>query len=278
MKIIVALVIFGACIFSTISAQTTTSALTIDSGCNVKIQQFRDCDKKIWDQRQSERENIDSDLSDCFETSGCPVAGPLLAEIGRGRCYKDVKAVQHGKIKICVQTKIQGLTLPQDNQTDEEHRGKRRSIINKLVNESCSKARNPASAELSIRACFAKVRNESRLTPDQAKQRFDSNCKAKAQCDAILDANCKTQLDAAEKAFCECRQQVHDSESETDRVVLFASTPSCAGITAPEGFWSTYGQKQKSCDNSGGKDYCKLGFDAWKADQKAKKSNKQGGH
>jgi len=270
MKTIVALIIFGACIFSTISA------ITVDAGCNAKIQQFRDCNQKIRDRRESEQQTKEQAMKACFTSSGCTTPGGEGGQRDpkKEQCFKDVELTLKTKIETCVQGKIQGLAMPHDNKPQEEHRGDRGGQGgprgghgDQGLQQACS---NNAGNVAKVKACIQSARGPP-STPDQERARFDDNCKARAQCDTILDANCKSSLDAAKQAVCQCGQQVQADASA--RATVFTSTPSCQGVTAPKPRQGGQGG-QKSCDDSGRKDYCKLGFDAWQADKKSK----QGGH
>jgi len=268
---IIAIVIFGACIFS------MTSAITVDASCNAKIQQFRDCNQKIRDQRESEAKTKEDAMKACFTSSGCtPPGEDGKRDPKKEQCFKDVEAALKAKVETCVQSKIQGITFPQDK-PGEEHRGGPRGGArgghgDKGLEQACS---NNAGNVAKVKACLQTARGPP-STPDQQKQHFDSNCKSRAQCDAILDDKCKTQLDAAKQAVCQCGQQVNADASA--RATLFGSTPSCQGVQAPQPRpgGGGGGQQPKSCDDSGKKDYCKLGFDAWQADKKSHQGG-QGG-
>jgi len=263
---IIAMVIFGASILSTISA------ITIDAGCNAKIQQFRDCNQKIRDQRESEQKTKEDAMKACFTSNGCTAPGQGgQMDPKKEQCFKDVEANLKTKVETCVQGKIQGLVFPQDSKPQGEHRGgggARGGHGDQGLQQACS---NNAGNVAKVKACIQAARGPQ-STPDQDKTRFDSNCKSRGQCDAILDAKCKSSLDAAKQAVCECGQQIHADASA--RAAVFTSTPSCQGMSAPKPRQGGP-QQQKSCDESGKKDYCKLGFDAWQADKKSKQG---GGH
>jgi hypothetical protein len=263
MKMFVAIVI--ACIFS------MTTAITIDAGCNAKIQQFRDCNQKIRDQRESEQKTKEQAMKACFTSNSCSPPGEGgQRDPKKEQCFKDVELNLKTKVETCVKGKIQGLVFPQDNKPHEEHRGgPRGGHGDKGLEQACN---NNAGNVAKVKTCIQSARGPQ-STPDQERLRFDSNCKARTQCDAILDANCKSSLEAAKQAVCQCGQQIH--ADATSRAAVFSSTPSCQGISAPTPRQGGQGGQQKSCDDSGKKDYCKLGFEAWQADKKSKQG---GGH
>jgi len=270
MKTIVAIAIFGACIFG------MTSALQIDASCNAKIQQFRDCGEKSRAQRETESKTRDQAIEACYKTSGC--TAPVREEKQdpdrqkKEACQKDIQVALKAKVQTCVQGKIQGLTFPQDEKRREEgHRGSRGGHDDKGIQKACG---TNTAAVATVKACIKSASPPS--GPDQQKARFDQNCKARAQCDAILDVKCKSQLDEAKKALCECGQQAHADASA--QATLRATTPSCAGLPAPKPRQGGQPEKQRSCDESGKVDYCKEGFDKFQADRKAQEAARGGKH
>lgn len=267
MKTIVAIAIFGACLFG-----MTSAIITVDANCNTKIQQYRDCGQKMRDQRESEAKAREDAEKSCFTSNGCTAPGQGQGgndpdRQKREQCNKDVEVALKAQVQTCVQGKVSGLTFPNDGGKREEHRrGGGRGGADKMIQQACG---SNAAAVPAVKACLQKARPQS--TPDQERARFNDNCKAKAQCDAILNGGpCKAQLDQARTALCQCGQQVEGSKAS-----IRTSTPSCAGLPAPQQRPGGQGGQQRSCDNSGKPDYCQLGFDKFQADRQA---NRQGGN
>jgi len=276
MKTIVAITIFGACIISMISA------INVDANCNAKIQQFKDCHEKIRDQRQNEAKTRDAAIEGCYKASGCtaPPRDQKPNDPDRQKkeaCMKDMMIALKAQVQTCVQGKVSGLTLPSDSNRDRkegDNRGFKGGHGDKGIQQACG---TNTGAVATVKACIKKAFTNAQSGQDQEKTRFDNNCKSKAQCDAIL-GSCKVQLDAAKKAVCECGQQVHGDAAA--RAKVKAATPSCAGVADPkqrQGGPPKSG-KQRSCDDDSGKtDYCKEGYEKFKADRQAKGGQKRPG-
>jgi len=262
---IVAIAIFGACILG-----SNAAGLTVDATCNTKIQAFRDCHVKISEGRKAEAKTRDDAIQACYKTSGCTpaVEAPSADRQKFEACMKDTMTALGTQVKTCVQGKVTGLTVPDAKHDGGEHRGFGRHG-DKEITKACG---TNTAAVATVKTCIQQAHTNGQSGPDQEKARFDNNCKAKADCDTGLGADCKTKLDGIEQAMCECSQAAH-SNLETVR----SSTPSCASLPAPKGgAKGGQGGKQRSCDGSAKKDYCQLGYDAFQADKKAN-AGKRGG-
>jgi len=268
MKTVVALAIFGACIFG------MTSAVTIDAACNGKIQAFKDCHSKIRDQHINDAKQKEAAVDACYTASSCtpPGQGAKPADADRAKkeqCMKDISVTLKAQVEKCVSDKVQGLTLPHDNKNGDEHRGGMRGGHgDKAIQQACG---TNTAAVATVKACI-QAKAGAQSGPDADRARFDSNCKAKSQCDSLApDAACKAQLDQAHQTLCECGQTARGNMAQ-----LHTSTPSCAGLPEPK---QRSGGKQKSCDASSTPqpDICKDGFDKWQANRKAHQGQKPPG-
>jgi len=260
MNAIVALVMLGACIGMT---------LAFDPNCNAKIASFKDCHKKIKDQHEQDAQTREAAISACYTASSCtpPGQGGRTEDPKREQCRKDIEVHIKADMEKCVTDKVHGLVIPQDNNAHgvkEDHRGMRGGHGDKGVEKACG---TNTAGVAAVKACIKAHAGQGGQDP---KARFDANCKAKKDCDAVL-GSCKNDLEEAHKAICDCQESMHGSDA---RAKLEASTPSCAGITqgGPHQGGGPKGTP-KPCDGAGQKDPCAGSYDDW---QKARAAH-QGG-
>jgi len=268
MQTIVAIAFFSVCICSLTSA--------FDASCNAKFEQFKACHKKIGDGRVAEAKTRDSAIKACYQSSGC-TAPPEAKSADANReknqaCMKDVMKTLKETVKTCVQGKVQGLTIPSDagHGGPGGHEG---GWGGHGHNPEKACGTNTAAAA-TLKTCIQNAHKSAQSGSDQEKSRFDANCKAKADCEAVL-GSCKASLDEVEKAMCECGEQIHSGDALTN---ARKTAPSCQGLPEPQHKGGPGGgrpKKQGSCGEAK-KDYCKLGFDAFQADKKARGG--KGGH
>jgi len=266
MNPIVAIAILGACICG------WTSAIDFDVTCNAKIQQFRDCHVKIRQGREAEAKTRDSAIQQCYTTSGCtpPVqgAGNDASRQQREQCMKDVMGALKAEIKTCVQGKLPGLQIPDDAGKGPE--GGHRGGFGK--HDPAKACGSNSAAAATLKTCIQNAHSGAQSGPDQEHTRFDANCKAKADCDAILGAQCQDDMQNVETALCQCGQQLRTGDTLANAK---KNTPSCSGLTEGQHQGGPPKGAQGSCDAR--KDYCKLGYDTWKADRAARQQQHGGG-
>jgi len=167
MKTIVAIGIFGACLFGTISA------ITVDANCNAKIQQFKDCHAKIKDQRESDAKTKDVTIDGCYTASGCtpPDKEQKPNDPDRQKkeqCMKDVMTALKSQVQTCIQGKVQGLTIPQDaKRGDDEHRGSKGGHGDKGIQQACG---TNTAAVATVKACIQKAFASAKVDPIKRKR------------------------------------------------------------------------------------------------------------
>jgi len=121
-----------------------------------------------------------------------------------------------------------------------------------------------------VRDCTRKAMESNKPSDADKRARFQARCDAKQSCQNALGAQCQARLDSLKQATCECHQQERQQAPQVRSTV-----PSCSGVTENQEHQRQGGQQQQqSCPP---KDYCKLGYDAFEADQKSRFGGKNGG-
>jgi len=254
-------------------------ALGASVNCDGQIQKYQQCENTIRDNRQAEmKSKMDSAkpaMEKCFKDNGCQVPEqeqhqPKNNNGKNQQCHQDLNASLKGKVQECIRKTSPGFNFPAENHKQDEHEGGMRMKGGKKAFETaCGGSADKVKA---VQACIKQNGHGNTLSEQQRKDRFEKNCQEKAKCETDL-GGCRAQLDGLKKAICQCNQEVR---TEANLNAARAATPSCAGQEAGKG-GKKKGNEQRSCDGGQKKDWCKEGYEAWKANQAAEHKPK-GGH
>jgi len=267
MKTIVA-ILFGTCALGLASA--------FDASCNAKIQAFKDCHVQARAQLQQDaqaklqaRQAEEAAINTCYTTNGCtpPIEGDKggandAKRQAKEQCEKDFRSALKPKLQQCVAGKLPGFNLPNQPDHQQERQGEFNKGGRKHDKDDIQKACSSNSAAVAtVQACIQSARksNAPSNPQAQAQARFDSNCKVKAQCDSQLTAQCQSSLDDAEKAVCECGQQLRSDQT------IRAGVASCQTVDAPKQRKARQCGQQRDPKKEPGY-YCNNGgYAAWQA-------------
>jgi len=130
-----------------------------------------------------------------------------------------------------------------------------------------NKALEGCAKKEQVRACKRALFNSSKPSDEERKAQFEERCKAKQGCKAALGDECLAQLQKFKKAACECRKEERGQFEK-----IRGSVKACEGVQQKKhGEHKGKGRGDESCEH---KDYCKLGYDAFKQDLKARWAGK----
>lgn len=271
MKAIV-VALFFACVFGSSLAQD----------CSAKAVEFHKCieasKKTAEDAEKAKWEALKPKFDACFTDNGCtPPAGKMGGNSSSGEkkgnnteakaCKKAVKEALKTQFDACIQKAGLNITLPKmDEKKKKDGKGKGKKDHEKAL-EGCAKKDE-------VIACKRALKNSTKPTDDEKKARFQAKCDAKTKCLADLGADCQAQLEKFKMAACQCKQEIG-----AQKATVRSSTPACSGVPEKKSGEKKSGEKKSGEAKSGEKktceakkDYCKLGYDAKEADEKAKKA------
>jgi len=275
----IAIALFLACVVGASLAQD----------CSAKIKAFHDCVSKGHQQDKDEMKTKLADFKTkadaCYTANGCtpPAKGDGKGKDGasssgsasgkqqggNSECGKAMKTVLKKNFEDCLQKA--GVTAPENDHGDdhqEKHFGGHHEGAN---HKDDNKALDGCAKKQEVRDCKRALFTKNRPSDAEMKAKFDAGCKARDTCLAALGADCQAQIEKFKKAACECRQQQFQQLAQ-----VRAGVKECQNVAqkTPQRAQGKGAKTPKTC-GAEKKDYCKLGFDALKADMTAKSGSHQ---